>query len=59
MVTFSILTSGATSFVLTWGTNYKTTGTLATGTVAAKRFSVTFRCIDGTIWQEIGRTTAM
>lgn len=59
LTTFSILTSGTTSFVLTWGTNFIKVGTLATGTVTAKRFSVTFRCLDGTLWQEIGRTAAM
>lgn len=59
LITFIVLTSGTSSFVLTWGTNFKAVGTLATGTVTAKRFSVTFRCVDGTLWQEIGRTAAM
>lgn len=56
IVTFAITTSGTSSFVLTWGTNYRKTGTLATGTTSARFFSVTFRCINGTIWQEIART---
>lgn len=56
IVTFSITTSGTTSFVLTFGTNFRKVGTLATGTVSARFFAVTFRCINGTIWQEIGRT---
>lgn len=58
IVTFLITTSGVTSFTLTWGTNYRKVGTLSTGTVSARFFSVTFRCINGTIWQEISRTAA-
>lgn len=58
VVTFAVTTSGVTSFVLTFGTNFRKVGTLATGTTSARFFSVTFRCIDGTIWQEIGRTAA-
>ncbi len=57
--TFIITTLGTSSFVMTWGTNFKTIGTLATGTVTAKVFSVTFVCKDGTTWIETGRTTAM
>ncbi len=55
-VTFSITTSGVSSFTLTWGTNFRKTGTLATGTTSARFFTVTFICIDGTIWSEISRT---
>lgn len=58
IVTFSITTAGASSFTLTWGTNFRKTGTLATGVTTARFFSVTFRCLDGTIWQEIARTAA-
>lgn len=58
-VTFVVTTAGASSFVLTWGTNFKAAGTLATGTVAAKKFAVTFRCLDGTTWIEVARTAAM
>lgn len=54
--TFHITTSGTSSFTLTWGTNFRKTGTLATGTVSARFFSVTFRCINGTVWSEIART---
>lgn len=57
--TFYITTSGASSFTLTWGTNYKTTGTLATGTSSGKVFTVSFVCKDGTTWAETGRTAAM
>lgn len=58
ILTFSITTSGTTSFVLTWGTNFRKAGTLATGTTSARFFSVTFICINGTTWQEIARTAA-
>lgn len=57
-VTFAITTGGASSFTMTWGTNFRKAGTLATGTTTARFFSVTFVCINGTIWQEIGRTAA-
>jgi hypothetical protein len=57
-VTFAITTSGTVSFTLTWGTNFRKAGTLATGTTSARFFSVTFVCINGTIWQEIARTAA-
>lgn len=35
-----------------------TTGTLATGTTSARFFSISFRCLDGTIWTEIARTAS-
>ncbi len=57
-VTFVITTSGVSSFVLTWGTNYRTTGTLATGTTTAKIFCVTF-LYNGSLWLETNRTAAM
>lgn len=56
ITTFCITTAGVSSFTLTWGTNYRKTGTLATGTTAARFFAVTFLCVDGTVWQEIART---
>jgi hypothetical protein len=55
-VTFHITTNGTSSFTLTWGTNFRKTGTLATGTTSARFFSVSFRCLDGTTWTEIART---
>lgn len=58
-MTFVVTTSGASSFVLTFGTNFKAAGTLATGTVTAKVFCVSFTCKDGTLWVETGRTAAM
>lgn len=54
--TFAITTQGSSSFTLTWGTNFRKTGTLATGTTSARFFSVSFVCLDGTTWQEISRT---
>jgi hypothetical protein len=53
-----VLTSGTTSRTLTFGTNFKSTGTLATGTVSAKVFVIGF-LFDGTSFVEVGRTTAM
>lgn len=55
---FVITTSGTSSYVITFGTNFKSTGTLTTGTVSAKKFTVSF-IWDGTNWCEDGRTTAM
>lgn len=59
VITLVVTTSGVSSFVLTFGTNFKATATLATGTVTAKVFTVTFRCTNGTLWVETSRTTAM
>ena len=53
-----VVTSGASSFTLTFGTGTKNQGTLATGTVTAKTFIVNF-IFDGTNWVEVARTTAM
>lgn len=55
---FEVITSGVSAFVLTFGTNTKTTGTLSTGTTTAKVFIVNF-ISDGTNWVEVARTTAM
>lgn len=57
-VSIVVTTSGTSSFTLTFGTNFKTTGTLATGTVSAKVFTITF-VGDGTNMNEVARTTAM
>lgn len=56
IVTFSITTSGTTSFILTWGSNFRKTGTLATGITSARFFTVSFVCLDGTVWSEVSRT---
>lgn len=55
VITFLITTSGTTSFVLTWGTNFRKIGTLATGTTSARFFAVTFLS-DGAVWWELART---
>lgn len=57
--TFIITTSGTSSFTLTFSTNFKVSGTLATGTTSGKVFAIDFVCKDGTLWVETGRTAAM
>lgn len=53
-----VTTSGTSSYTLTFGTNFKSTGTLATGTSSGKVFTVMF-VGDGTNMNEVSRTTAM
>jgi hypothetical protein len=53
-----ILTSGVTSYTITFGTGFRTTGTLATGTTTARRFVISF-ISDGTTLTEYSRTAAM
>ena len=53
-----IVTSGITSRTVTFGTGFKTTGTLATGTVAAKYFVISF-VSNGNFMIETSRTVAM
>lgn len=53
-----ITTSGTSSRTLTFGTNFKSTGTLATGTSDSKVFVITF-ISNGTTWNEVSRTAAM
>ena len=53
-----VTTSGTTSRTLTFGANFKVTGTLATGTVSAMRFVLCF-IYDGVAFNEVSRTTAM
>jgi hypothetical protein len=53
-----ILTSGTTSYTITFGTGFKTTGTLATGTVSGRIFVINFFS-TGTVLYEAGRTAAM
>lgn len=53
-----ILTGGTTSFTITFGTGFKTTGSLATGTTAARRFVFNF-ISDGTRMIELSRTVAI
>jgi hypothetical protein len=53
-----ILTSGTSSFTLTFGANFLSSGTLATGTADAKYFLLKFRS-NGVKWLEQGRTAAL
>ena len=52
-----VLTSGASSYTMTFGTGFKSTGTLATGTTSGKYFVIHF-VSDGTYMIEAGRTVA-
>jgi hypothetical protein len=56
--TLIVLTSGTTSYTMTFGTGFKTTGTLATGTVSARYFIFQF-ISDGTSVIEASRTVAI
>jgi hypothetical protein len=53
-----ILTSGTSSFTITFGSGFKPTGTLATGTTTARVFAISF-ISDGTNLYETARTVAM
>jgi hypothetical protein len=53
-----ILTVGSTSFTITFGTGFKPSTTLATGTVAARIFVLEF-ISDGTNLYEVSRTAAL
>lgn len=53
-----VVTSGTTSYALTFGTGFVTTGVLNTGTVSGKTFVIDF-VSDGTNMIEKSRTTAM
>jgi hypothetical protein len=57
-ITIVVTTSGTTSRTITFGTNFKTAGTLATGTVSGKVFTISFKG-DGTNLNETCRTIAM
>lgn len=57
-VTFVVTTSGTTSYTMTFGTNFKTVGTLSTGTITSKVFTVSF-VYSGSEWVEESRTAAM
>lgn len=53
-----ILTSGVSSFTITFGSGFKPTATLATGTTTARVFVISF-VSDGTNLYEASRTVAM
>ena len=57
-ISIVVTTSGTDSFTLTFGTAFKSTGTLATGVTTAKKFTISF-VSDGTNYNEVARTTAM
>jgi hypothetical protein len=57
-ITFVITTSGTTSYTITWGSNMKSTGTLATGTTSGKVFIDRF-ISDGTNFNEVDRQGPM
>lgn len=56
--TVLILTSGTSSFTITFGSGFKPVGTLATGTTSARVFALSFLS-DGTNLYETARTAAM
>ena len=56
--TLIILTSGTTSRTITFGTGFKSTATLATGTTSARVFVIHW-ISDGSVLYEAGRTVAM
>lgn len=52
-------TPNTTSRTLTFNTaQFRSTGTLATGTTAARYFTIVFRS-NGALWYEVSRTAAM
>ncbi len=56
-ITVVVVTSGATSYVVTFGTGFLTTGTLTTGVTTAKTFILKFQAVNGAL-TEVSRTTA-
>lgn len=58
LCTLIILTSGATSRTITFGSGFKPVGTLATGTANARVFVISW-VSDGTVLYEVSRTAAM
>lgn len=58
IIVVRVLTSGTTSYTITFNTGFVANGTLSTGTLDSRYFSATFVC-DGTYWIELSRTPAM
>ena len=54
-----ILTSGVTSRILTFGTGFKSSGTLTTGTVSGRYFVMSFIAADTSNLIELSRTAAL
>lgn len=57
-ITIIIDTINTSTRTLTFGTNFRSTGTLATGGTSARRFVLTFKS-NGLGWSEVSRTAAM
>lgn len=57
-IIFVITTSGTTTYNVTFNTNFKSTGVLATGAVSGKVFTIEFIGAGG-VYNEVSRTTAM
>jgi hypothetical protein len=57
-ISLIVTTSGTTSYTITFGTNFKSEGTLATGTVSGKAFIVKFDGNSGTFY-EFARSAAL
>ncbi len=57
IATLIILTSGSSSYTITFGTGFKTTGTLTTGTTTGRNFVISF-VSDGTNMLETSRTSS-
>jgi hypothetical protein len=57
-IILEVVTSGVTSYTLTFATNFKGSSTLATGTTTAKKFLIEWY-FDGTDYIELKRTTAL
>jgi len=51
-------TVGGSSYNVTFGTNFRPSAVLATGTVTLQRFIVRF-VSDGIVWSEVSRTAAL
>jgi hypothetical protein len=54
-----VVTTTTTSCVITFGTNFKSQGTLTTGTTASKTFHLHYNIVTTSQIDEMGRTTAM
>ncbi len=57
-MTLIVITSGTTSYTQTFGTGFKSTGTLATGTTSGATFVLRF-ISNGTNMIEVSRTAAI
>lgn len=57
-IVVEVVTSGTTAYTITFGTHFKSAGTLSSGVTTAKTFLVVFEG-DGTNFVEASRTTAL